>query len=337
MDIQSAGGSLIRPGQVLADRGAVSVVARWTRAVSESDGVCVIHLTSGADPWEVAGELREHGFRASPNHVVVGQPLFFGGPASRPFPVRPLSYRPGRARSPVVVSLLDTGVGKHPWWTGSEWYGALGRDDADSTEGAQAGHGTFIAGLILRQAPGVTLTSCRVLNGDGVGDEAHVIRALNRLRERPPHVLNLSFGCHTFDDRPPPLLADALSAFPDTVTVACAGNTAGERPFWPAALPGVVGVGAVDAAQERRAPFSSYGPWVDACARGEWLTSTYLEGGEFGGYAAWSGTSFAAALVAGAVADAARDRPPQEAARMLLDPGEARQIRDLGALVPASL
>jgi subtilisin family serine protease len=337
MDFQSAGEAIIRPGQVLTDRGAVSAVARWTQAVSESDGVCVIHLSAGADPFEITRELRERGFRASPNHVMVGQPLFFGGPASRPFPVGPVPYRPGRSRSSVVVGLLDTGVAEHPWWAGSEWYGEVGPDDADAAEGSQAGHGTFLAGILVRQAPGVSLRVCRLLDGQGVGDEAGVVRALNRMRERPPHVLNLSFGCHTFDDRPPSLLADALSSLPDTVAVACAGNTAGDRPFWPAALAGVVGVGAVDAAQERRAPFSGHGPWVDACARGEWLTSAYPESDDFAGYAAWSGTSFAAALVAGAIADAARDRPAREAAARLLDPAESRQIRDLGVLVPSSL
>ncbi|WP_113703609.1 S8 family peptidase [Nonomuraea lactucae] len=337
MDIQSAGEAFIRPGQVLTDRGALSVAARWTQAVSESDGVCVIHLKSGADPRDVTRDLRERGFRASPNHVMIGQPLFFGGPASRPFPVPPIPYRPGRSRSPVVVGLLDTGVAKHPWWAGSEWYGEVDREDYDAPEGAQAGHGTFIAGLLLRQAPDAALAVRRVLDGHGAGDEAHVIRAINRMRERPPQVLNLSFGCHTFDDRPPPLLADALGSLPDTVTVACAGNTASDRPFWPAALSGVVAVGAVDAAQEHRAPFSSYGSWVDACARGEWLASAYLEGGDFSGYASWSGTSFAAALVAGAIADAARDGSALDAARQLLDPDRSRQIPDLGVLVPSSL
>ncbi|NUW30713.1 S8/S53 family peptidase [Nonomuraea sp. SMC257] len=337
MDIEYAGEALIRPGQVLTDRSALSAVARWTQAVSEGDGVCVIHLSRGVDVCEIACDLRDRGFRASPNHVVAGQPLFFGGPASRPFPVRPAPSRPARGRSPVLVGLLDTGVAKHPWWESSDWYGDLGRDDGDAAEGAQAGHGTFLAGLILRRAPGVSLCVRRVLDGDGVGDEATVIRALNRMRERAPQVVNLSFGCYTFDDRPPPLLADALRGLPDTVKVACAGNTADDRPFWPAALQGVIAVGAVDAAEQRPAPFTAHGTWVDACARGEWLTSSYLETAEFEGYAAWSGTSFAAALVAGAIADAARDRPAQEAAMRVLDPARARQIPDLGSLVPSSL
>ncbi|MFB4281561.1 MULTISPECIES: S8 family peptidase [unclassified Nonomuraea] len=337
MEIQSVGEAYIRPGQVLTDRAAVSAASRWTQAVSEADGVCVIHLSPGADPCEIAAELRAQGLRASPNHVLRGQPLFFGGPASRPFPAPPIGFKAGRARSGVVVGLLDTGIAKHPWWSGSDWYSRLGPEEADASEGSQAGHGTFIAGLLLRRAPGVSLRVRRVLDGDGLGDEAAVVRALHRMRERPPQVLNLSFGCHTFDDRPPPLLSDAIAGLTDTVTVACAGNTASDRPFWPAALPCVVGVAAVDAGQQRRAPYSGYGTWVDACARGDWLTSSYLDAADYSGYAAWSGTSFATALVAGAIAEAARDEPAKEWTRRLLDSEETRQIPDLGVLFPASL
>ncbi|MEV0596164.1 S8 family peptidase [Nonomuraea cavernae] len=334
MDIEPVGAALIRPGQLLTDRGALSAASRWTQAVSEADGVCVIHLTAGADVCEIARDLREQGFRASPNHVLAAQPLFFGGPASRPFPVPRVHHRPGRDHSPVVVGLLDTAVAPHPWWTGSDWFREV---DEEVPPGEQAGHGTFLAGILVRRAPGVSLTVRRVLDGQGLGDEAGVVRALHRMREDPPQVLNLSFGGHTFDDRPPPLLADALGALPDTVAVACAGNTASDRPFWPAALPGVVAVGAVDESEEHRAPFSAYGSWVDACARGTWLTSSFLERDEFAGYAAWNGTSFATALVAGAIADAAKERPAREAAARVLAPERARQIADLGVLVPSNL
>ncbi|MFI6816410.1 S8 family peptidase [Nonomuraea sp. NPDC050328] len=345
MDVQAVGHSLIRPGQILIERGTVSAVSRWTQAIAEADGVCVVRLSPGVDPCELVAELRDQGHRASPNHVFAGQPLFFGGPASRPFPADPVKAKIGRERSGVTVALLDTGVAAHPWWAGSTWYGGLPEAAADAVQGAQAGHGTFIAGLLLRQAPESSLRVARVLDGDGLGDEAGVVRALRRLRQREqegarpgdlaggPHVLNLSFGGHTHNDQPSPLLADAVSALTETVVVACAGNTGSDRPFWPAALPGVIGVGALDAAEERRAPFSAHGSWIDAWARGEWLTSAYLRTGEFAGYASWSGTSFAAALVSGAIARAAADLPPHEAAQAVL---KERQIPDLGAVVPAT-
>ncbi|WP_260615393.1 S8 family serine peptidase [Microbispora sp. KK1-11] len=138
---------------------------------------------------------------------------------------------------------------------------------------------------------------------------------------------NTTFGGHTFDDAPPLGLAEALTGFP--AVVACAGNTASSRPFWPAALPGVVAVGALDG--DARAGFSAYGPWVDVWAPGVGLVSSFLDYGDFHGYAAWSGTSFAAAVVTGALARLCREVPPGRAVRRLLDGG--RRVANLGVVV----
>ncbi|MFD0891222.1 S8 family serine peptidase, partial [Streptosporangium algeriense] len=100
------------------------------------------------------------------------------------------------------------------------------------------------------------------------------------------------------------------------------------------ALPGVIAVGALDVAEQARAPFSAYGPWVDVWTRGEWLRSSFLRHGEFRGYAGWSGTSFSAAVVSGVIAAAAGERAPKEAAAHVLDPARNRQIPDLGVVVP---
>ncbi|GGL18963.1 S8 family peptidase [Planomonospora parontospora] len=336
--------ALIRAGQLLTDAAGMEAVSRWTAAAAEADGVFRIRLSPGVDVCDLTAAVRDRGHRASPNHILMGQPLFFGGPASRPFPAAPASAPlppspPDEA--PVTVAVLDTCLTAHPWWEKSPWFLERRRElgeapdaDGDGVLDAQAGHGTFVAGLVLRSAPGARLRPLQVLDGRGVGDEAGLLRALARLRDDPPQVLNLSFGCHTFDDRPSPLVEAALGGLAGTAVVACAGNTASDRPFWPAALPEVVAVGALDAAEEDRAPFSAYGPWVDACARGEWLTSAFLEYGAFRGYARWSGTSFAAAVVAGAVAAAARDVAPKEAVARVLDPRSTRKISDLGTAVP---
>ncbi|MFF5208102.1 S8 family serine peptidase [Streptosporangium sp. NPDC000396] len=333
--------ALIRPGQLLTDASGTAAVARWTAAVAEADGVFRVRLSPGVDVCDLVATIRGQGHRASPNHVLTGQPLFFGGPASRPFPAAPLTPPEG-AESAVTVAVPDTGLTAHPWWRERPWFLERRREavelpgsDGDGELEAQAGHGTFITGLILRSAPGVEVHPLRVLDSHGVGDEAGLLRALAHLKNDPPQVLNLSLGGHTFDDRPSPLVEAALAELTGTVVVACAGNTASDRPFWPAALSGVIAVGALDAAEESRTPFSAYGPWVDACARGEWLTSAFLERGAFHGYAHWSGTSFAAAVVSGAIAAAARDRTPKEAAEHVLDPLRSRQIPDLGVVVPA--
>jgi subtilisin family serine protease len=127
--------------------------------------------------------------------------------------------------------------------------------------------------------------------------------------------------------------------------VACAGNHASDRPFWPAALDGVIAVAAVDG--EERAWFSDFGPWVDACAPGVGITSCFvrfdgplprvrgIDPDDFTGYATWSGTSFAAPVVAGAIAEraAADDISGAAAAARVLDPARRRTMPDLGVLI----
>ncbi|MFB9877942.1 S8 family serine peptidase [Planobispora siamensis] len=333
--------ALIRPGQLLADAPGMEAAARWTAAAGDrgADGIFRVRLSPGVDVCDLAATLRDRGHRVCPNHVLTGQPLFFGGPASRPFPAGPLSAPPPGEGS-VTVAVLDTCLGAHPWWRERPWFLERRQEaeppdsDGDGERDAQAGHGTFVAGLILRGAPRARLRPLRALDGHGVGDEAGLLRLLALLRDDPPEVLNLSFGGHSFDDRPSPLVREALAALPGTAVVACAGNTASDRPFWPAALPGVVAVGALDAAGGARAPFSAYGPWVDACTRGEWLASAFLEEEPFGGYARWSGTSFAAAAVSGEIAALAAGTTPARAVAQVLDPRRAGRIDDLGTVVP---
>ena len=99
-----------------------------------------------------------------------------------------------------------------------------------------------------------------------------------------------------------------------TKVVAAAGNEASTKERFPAAYPGVIAVGARDR-NGLRAPFSNHGPWVDVFRMGVNAVSAYLDAdgtvsvphdipvtspyhktttGGWDGYAAWSGTSFAA-------------------------------------------
>jgi subtilisin family serine protease len=208
----------------------------------------------------------------------------------------------------------------------------------------QAGHGLFIAGLVRRVAPGLVVDPGRVLDPTGLGDDASIAA---ELVETTAPVICLSLGGYTEDDGPPPGLSAALAAKgPDVAVVAAAGNNDSTRPFWPAALKHVVAVAGYDSTGDEpaRTCFSNRGDWVDVCAPAVRLGSTYVRGtwvahdGErvFDGWAGWSGTSFAAPLVAAEIARrlAAPDGPRtgRQAALELLAELTSSPWPDLGLL-----
>ena len=135
------------------------------------------------------------------------------------------------------------------------------------------------------------------------------------------------------------------------VFVASAGNDSTCRPTWPASFENVIRVGALGA--EGPAWFTNYGPWVNACAPGVDIVSTFfdlgmdarMDGDHFDGWAKWSGTSFSGPIVAASIAwewmcraDPAPGKPdwnPGDAAMWLLDrPGHFR-YPGLGTVVNA--
>jgi len=143
---------------------------------------------------------------------------------------------------------------------------------------------------------------------------ADAIAPPNRCR-----ILNLSLGGPTALDLGLPATALVLGRargqrkgrgeqVDDAVVVASAGNEATTQPMFPAAMKGVVAVGALDPSGNRT-EFSNWGWWVDCATLGEDVLGPYADTDEavrpnFDGYALWSGTSFAAPFVAGRIAAA---------------------------------
>jgi membrane-anchored mycosin MYCP len=264
--------------------------------------------------------------------------------------------RPTEPGHGVQVGLLDTRMYRNPWLDGGYLGTANDLFEIPSSGGAvpaREGHATFIAGLILRQAPGARLILHTVMGPQAVGKTWDVAKAMVQAASKGVHILNLSFGCYTDDGQPPMLLAKAVQLISrDVLLVAAAGNHGNieelrakgdpaaaadwmknikhTTPVWPAALPEVTAVGATDDIGAR-APFSPNLPWVDVTARGMSVESTYLYGPvclsyptkgsdptpKFDGFACWDGTSFAAGTVSGAVA--ARIRPGCDARQALED------------------
>ena len=190
----------------------------------------------------------------------------------------------------------------------------------------RAGHSTFVADLIRRRAPNASLYLAGALDDDGRANSWATARAMMRLaEEKQIDILNLSLGCYAATG-PPFVLARAIERLtPRVLVVAAAGNhgefvhwergRTRESANWPAALTEVVAVGADSGRGSGSASFSPRLPWVRFTALGVDVVGRYLEGSvdvkgttqEFHGYATWSGTSFAAATVSGAIA--ARCRP----------------------------
>ncbi|SDC92750.1 S8 family peptidase [Actinokineospora iranica] len=310
---------LVRRGQLLVPRAgldrAVRALDRWIEAVDPAEHATLrLRPGAAADCVRIAAEVADL-VPVSANHVhtvLVGAPILHGTGAA-PVPA-PLPPEPPRVRwdPPVTVLMLDTGIDPHPWFVGRPWFGRWDLEvldaDHDRVPDRQAGHGTFVAGVVLSHAPGATLRQFPVLSSQGLTDDRTVAATLRRarhlsaVRPDPVDVLLLTAGCHTADDRCPPVLARELAHWP--TVVAAAGNTGTTRPFWPAALPTVTAVGALSP-DGSRAPFSNHGPWVDRWAPGVDIVSSHVrltgDGREYGG-ARWSGTSFAAPRVAAAVA-----------------------------------
>ena len=136
-------------------------------------------------------------------------------------------------------------------------------------------------------------------------------------------MVNLSAGSYTRHDWP--LLSFSAFEQGGVTLVAAAGNDATHRKFWPAAFGWAVAVGALGADQRGRAWFSNYGDWVNVYTPGEGLVNAFATGEYtyqeppkrpatqvFDGRARWSGTSFAAPMVAGLIAAADVEQAGQQ-------------------------
>jgi subtilisin family serine protease len=264
------------------------------------------------------------------NHVFFGEaggkvpyPIYQGGPGGEPRPApRPDLPTGSPSDGRVDLAVLDTGLPEswatwHPGLVGFsvpdfDNRNVLYSDGSTAVLATEAGHGLFIGGLVHRLYPGLVMDPGRVLDPMGTGDDVSISAELSQTMAP---VISLSLGGYTVDDQAPAALTEALARLgPDRVVVAAAGNAGSDRPFWPAALDSVVAVAAYDSVADRRAEFSNHGPWVDVCAPGCDLYSTYVRGvwpahdgpRQFELGATWSGTSFAAPLVAAEIAQRIR-------------------------------
>ncbi|ULR40939.1 S8 family serine peptidase [Thermus sp. NEB1569] len=210
----------------------------------------------------------------------------------------------------VKVAVLDTGVdATHPALRGRVAEGldaATGEPlpvDTDQSQGEV--HGTHVAALAVGEgvgvAPGAVLLPVRVFSPEYVGD-FQVAQALVWAVDQGAQVINLSFGGSGYSH----LLHEAVNYALERlrVVVAAAGNQGSVARFYPAALPGVMAVGAADG-RGNPAWFSNRGGWVGVWAPGVRIYSAFPGGG----YGLLSGTSMAAPTVSGIAALLKSGRP----------------------------
>jgi subtilisin family serine protease len=299
------------------DRGLIHGVTLLS--VQEEDATIAVQLVRDqfgagvASPDHIVSISGEAGFcPATEPEVVPGW--------SAPDPVLCTDHAAGEG---VRVVVVDTGLDPAAADTHSWMSGVLGDADPAIKAGAlgpYAGHGTFVAGVVRCLAPRADVIVKGVFGSAGATFESDLVEALEDvLRNESPDVISMSAGSWTFDATG--LLA--LNVFNETrlrhhkgvVLVAAAGNDASRKPFWPAAAPWTVSVGALAANWRTRAGFSNFGGWVDVYAPGENLVNAFPTGtyayhepplprpaGKFEGMARWSGTSFSTPVVAGLIA-----------------------------------
>ena len=304
---------------------------------------------------------------AAPNYVLWASSIAHMCPATDPEPVAAGSAPnpgqcPGRDGSGVQIYVPDTGLlssdGRpaHPWLAG-----VIGDPDpllspagTEPRIQAYCGHGTFIAGVARCMAPASDVYVASLLKFHGTELESEIVKHLDRALDSYPDIISLSAGTSTRWNHPP-LALEALwhryRQCKGVLLVAAASNSGDRTPFWPAAFPNVVSVGALASNWRSRASFSDYGGWVDVYAPGEDLINAFATGTytdhwppddgespatrEFHGMARWSGTSFSTPLVAGLIAArmSRTGESSRRAADALLDQARAQALPGVGPVL----
>lgn len=381
---------LYRVGELLVAAGDVEQCEqelerreqRWRRSPLEGDEKPYVRLVVEPTPLsvpELVSQLRSvtrlqgGTLDCNPEHVVVGfghrRPGKGASCPPRPTPVNWEMLAPTSTASlggtGVTVAQLDSGyLAGHTWLDGR----VKGTEETPSQDSndrlrAHSGHGTFVAGVILQHAPGANVLSIAVFDDHGTVTDSALADALRALPAEVD-IINLSLGGPTHGNAGLPATASALAWLrqrnPHLVVVAAAGNDADPTPNFPAAEPSVIAVAALDA-QGRPACFTNHGKWVDVCAQGVDIHSSFFtyQGPvepveprpgcpqvppgptkpDFKGWATWSGTSFATPQVVGAIASAITTfsvSADEAALRICRPPGQPRLVdgrRDVGVAV----
>jgi thermitase len=203
----------------------------------------------------------------------------------------------------VVVAVLDTGIdGDHEDLAG-QVIGEVNFTDSPTADDVY-GHGTHIAGIIAAEdngigiigvAPGYRLLNVKVADDRGRCDVSDLAEGIVWAVDNGADVINISIEIEESTLE----LEEAVQYAWDNgaLIIAAAGNSGSQEPVYPACYDSPISVAAVTE-DNRLAPLSNRGEWVDLVAPGYKIYSTFP--GDT--YEYESGTSFAAAHVSGIAA-----------------------------------
>jgi type VII secretion-associated serine protease mycosin len=213
----------------------------------------------------------------------------------------------------VTVAVVDSGVDTNPQF-GTRFIEGLNLAPATMGVPADAdcvGHGTSVASIIAAApVPGVSFTgvapdagvlSIKITNSDSFPGSL-AAQAIRAAVAAGAQVINLSLA--TTVSTPELAAAVSFAQASNVVVVAAAGNdssSSGSGPFFPAAYPGVLSVGAV-APDGSLATFSDTRTPVSVTAPGVGVTAAYPGTFPRSYNPASNGTSFATAFVSGVAA-----------------------------------
>lgn len=148
-------------------------------------------------------------------------------------------------------------------------------------------HGTWSSGVIAASpaaergvvgvAPDAQILPVRVFGLGGEITMAALVEAVGYAADRGVDVINLSLGGLLPDRELTDQIMAVLDAHPDLVIIASAGNASLDGVGFPAAIPGVVSVGATTL-EGRRTFYSSYGGGLDVVAPGGDISQVGLFG-----------------------------------------------------------
>ncbi len=197
--------------------------------------------------------------------------------------------------NPYTTAILDSFGEANPYTTAILDSATASRLDPRRLP-PQFGHGTMVAGLVRRVAPGARIMPLKPFGRDGRAHLFPILQSVYFAVDHGARVINMSLSMASSS----PLLEEAIryASAKGAVVVASVGNSGLEIMAYPAGYQEVIGVASTDL-NDAPSIFTNFGDNVTTLAApGEGLITLY-PGGR---YAAGWGTSFSTPLVAGTVA-----------------------------------